>query len=313
MTLGIPTQSDVKDEKYKLALKQEEIENKLRWIPTSKVEILNAINSNYKKTDVSATEALDKYIKATHNYENALFEGNRKEIVKGYVKYFTNTHPNEKRVNQSARFPEILNYKIPIRNQKVKIKETSKIRQKINPNEKYKIQFNPYSLLISELDTFKYELKNSVKERNNLEDLLSMEKVIDDFNNNANIELAKDNLMKRFQSPYSFEGDKKTEAYKLNRKHKEISNESNLYLSFHENYWITEDGTHIPIEGDLPKTKYEVEKFLENTNQLRELIEIEIKKTGTIIFNGILIDSYQGLIDNFRNQTQQINLPDHFG
>lgn len=308
MTLGIPTQSDVVDVKYKKALMQEKIKSHINSFPASTMDIHNAINSHYNGSTVDSQEILNLYLNKIQNFQTNLFDGIEEKVTSMSYKFNSSTHPNE----YGGIILQAPNerYKTLVSSSNIKIKERSSIMQKLSGKPKYKISFSPYRTAMTESSTLRTQLKNSQKGKKTIDDLLNMEKIIEEFEeNNANTAILNHRLTNRFKTPDEFESDKNSNAYKLKQKHEKIAKESNIYLSFNEKSWIeNKNNEEIGYPINEPIHNYEDLGFLAyNENTLKKLINEEITKTGTVIINGIIVDSYESLADKLTHNYYPYN------
>lgn len=306
MTLGIPTQSDAVDVKYKKALKQERIKNQINSFPASTVDIHNAINSHYNGNTVDSKEILDLYLNKIQNFNENLFKGIENNVSSMKYTFDSWDHPNECHIGILQEPNK--RYRILMDASNIKVTERSKIVQKIFNKPKYKISFSPYRTAMTESSSLRSELKNSQKGRKTIDDLLSMEGIIEDFEkNNANTAILNYRITNRFKTSDEFEFDKNSDVYKLKQKHKKIAEQSEIYLQFQENYWIinTNSGEKgYPIKGKIPypTSSSKQKDFLNSQVDLKKNMEEKLNETGTIIFNGEIFDSWKGIIEYYSSQ-----------
>ena len=299
--LGIPTKSDVKDPNYQKAWEKEKIAEGLNSPLIPKNYIESALNKFYVKEDdsINPEEVMKLTQKEIQEKQNLIFKGKSCGIVNEKINIESNHHPNEI-VYLEGHGARVVKYKTPVRPEEVKVKKRNKIQIKLGFSP-YKIIVNPYELAMKELSTFSSQLEKGIKNYYLPNDLMKMKYTLDDFLDNANIELVKNSLLSTFVSPYSLEDEEGSEAYKIKQIHDNIQNESNISLDFYENHWKvkTQYGLeHHPLKQPLPNkySIYDTTKFLEFEEPLKKLVDKELKKSGTVIFNGNIFDSWENLI-----------------
>jgi hypothetical protein len=307
--LGIPTRSDVADKKYRESVIAERVRGSLdgfNW-PTSTVFIHNHVVGS-KRGDLDPSFVLAHYNGRINLFRENLERAASLGLILPKGESTSTSHPNEQpyfdgRANKS----KIRKRRRGIEERLVVVKPVKKWF-KHDERDGFKIKFDPRELAEYELTGYEAALREAFESSTNPKTQLKrMRKVIEEFDDSAHKELLSHGLIDSFKPewPFSIEGRKGTEAYKLKQEYQEVADRSDIYLRFDEFYVVIrkQNGeTCIPSQVLLDQTNPLTSGDLWHRQFIRDEVSALVGAKKGFVFNGIEYhpqSSTEGRIDTY--------------
>ncbi len=291
---GIPTRSDVKNEKYQRAVIAEGLRRRLdefSW-PTSTCFIHNHVVGS-EPTDLEPAFVLEHYIGCISRFREDLAKAASLGLVLPKIETISTAHPNQELyVYGPINTPMARTRKRGIAKKLVVVTPVKKPFEH-DERDGFNIRYAPAELAEHELAEYETALKqaarSSMDPRKQLE---RMKGVIEKFDNSAHKELLSHGLVDSFNPewPCSIEERILTKAHRLKKQNQRIAGASDIYLRFDEVYVVTKGQnveSRIPAQVLLDQSDPLTSSQLWHRQSIRDCIDRKVKDKGEFVFNGI--------------------------